>query len=355
MTEIIALDAKNPQPERIARAAEVIRAGGLVAFPTETVYGLGANGLDANAVKRIFEAKGRPSSDPLILHLSSLEDLGRVTSKLTPELERNLRMLAQAFWPGALTLVLPRGPEVPLEVTAGGETVAVRVPSHPIARALIEASGVPIAAPSANLFSRPSPTSASDVLEDLRGRIDLVLDGGETMIGVESSVLDLSSSVPTLLRPGGVPLEALEAILGEVLLPGEAERTRAAGEIAPAPGMLLKHYSPRARLVLLMGEDSAIRLELRAQAEAILANRERLGLLLCDSSLRVLAELPAERASLGPCEYLEGIASKLFTGMRALDRAGVDAILTHGYGSGGLGRALNDRLYRAAEGRIIRV
>jgi L-threonylcarbamoyladenylate synthase len=355
MTEIIVVDAKNPEPALIARASTVIQAGGLVAFPTETVYGLGANGLDANAVKRIFEAKGRPSSDPLILHLSSLDDLERVTPKLSLELERNVQKLAQAFWPGALTLVLPRGSDVPLEVTAGGQTVAVRVPSHPVAAALIRAGGVPIAAPSANLFSRPSPTSAADVLEDLRGRIDLVLDGGETMIGVESSVLDLTSGAPTLLRPGGVSLESLEAVLGEVLRPGEAERTRAVGESAPAPGMLLKHYSPRARLVLLMGEAAPVQLELRAQAETILARGERLGLLLCDSSLEGLDDLPCDRASLGPCERLEVIASRLFTGMRALDRAGVDAILTHGYGPSGLGRALNDRLYRAAEGQIIRV
>jgi L-threonylcarbamoyladenylate synthase len=355
MTEIITVDAKNPAPELIARASEVIQSGGLVAFPTETVYGLGANGLYAHAVKRIFEAKGRPSSDPLILHLSSSDDLGRVTPKLSPELETSVQMLARAFWPGALTLVLPRGQHVPLEVTAGGGTVAVRVPSHPVARALIAASGMPIAAPSANLFSRPSPTSAADVLEDLRGRIDIVLDGGETMIGVESSVLDLTGDVPTLLRPGGVSLESLEAVLGEVLLPGEAERTREIGATAPAPGMLLKHYSPKARLVLLMGESEPVRLELRSQAETILARGERLGLLLCDSSLGVLDDLPCDRAPLGPCERLEGIASRLFTGMRALDRAGVDAILTHGYAPSGLGRALNDRLYRAAEGRVIQV
>ncbi len=353
MTKIIAVDAKNPEPELIAEAAHVIRAGGLVAFPTETVYGLGANGLDANAVERIFAAKGRPSSDPLILHVSSIEDLALVAQKLSPALEQNVQKLAQAFWPGALTLVLPRGNRVPLEVTAGGDTVAVRVPSHPVARALIAACGVPIAAPSANLFSRPSPTSASDVLEDLRDRIDVVLDGGETTIGLESSVLDLTSGIPTLLRPGGVPLEALEAVLGEVLLPGEAERTRAAGETVPSPGMLLKHYSPRARLVLLMGEGA--RGALRAQAATILASGQRLGLLLCDESLEPLQDLPAERVSLGSCARLEGVASKLFTGMRALDRAGVGAILTHGYAASGLGRALNDRLYRAAEGRVIRV
>jgi L-threonylcarbamoyladenylate synthase len=355
MTEILRVDAQHPSPEQMARAAHLIRSGGLVAFPTETVYGLGADGLNAGAVKRIFEAKGRPASDPLILHLGSSADLGRVTARLEPRLGVDVQRLAGLFWPGPLTLVLPRGEDVPFEVTAGGETVAVRVPAHPVAHALIEASGTPIAAPSANLFSRPSPTRAEDVLEDLRGRIDLLLDGGPTMIGLESSVLDLTADVPTLLRPGGVPLEALEAVLGEIMLPGEAERTINDDQIAPAPGMLLKHYSPRARLVCLMGNTDQVRLELRAQAERVLAQGERLGVLLCNESMIALDGLAAERVSLGSLGQLEVVAACLFTGMRALDRAGVDVILTHGYDPHGLGRALNDRLYRAAEGRIVRV
>jgi L-threonylcarbamoyladenylate synthase len=344
MTQTLKVDATTPEPELILEAARVIRRGGLVAFPTETVYGLGANGLEATAVRRIFEAKRRPSSDPLILHLEHAGDLKRVA--VLDGLEGIVSRLAARFMPGALTLVLPKAENVPLEVTAGGSSVAVRVPAHAVARALITASGVPIAAPSANLFSRPSPTTAASVLEDLDGRIDVVLDGGETHIGVESTVLSLLGA-PTLLRPGGVSLEDLEAEIGEVVLPGEValeERTA-----QPAPGMLLKHYSPRAKLWLLeFGAD----LESRLKAQATQARGERLGLLLPTSSLEWLSDLEAVRFDLG--DSLSSTASRLFTGMRALDSAGCTVILTHRFAPKGLGRALNDRLFRAASGNVIR-
>jgi L-threonylcarbamoyladenylate synthase len=349
MTIVLPVDPCDPQPDAIARAAEVIRAGGLVAFPTETVYGLGANGLDAAAAARIFEAKRRPANDPLILHLASTDQLIDITIGAPPLARR----LADAFWPGPLTLVLERGPRVPGVVTAGGGSVAVRVPAHPVARALIAAARTPVAAPSANLFGRPSPTSAEDVLEDLRGRIDLVLDGGPTTIGIESTVLSLVGAEPVLLRPGGLPLERIEALIGPVLLPGEAAVEE--GQRAPAPGMLLKHYSPRARLLYVLAPEAGGPpiAALRREAGASLARGERLGLLLCDAALDALADIPAERAALGGCGDLAGVAARLFGAMRALDRAGVDAILTHGYGRAGLGRALDDRLFRAAEGRTI--
>jgi L-threonylcarbamoyladenylate synthase len=246
-----------------------------------------------------------------------------------------------------LTLVLPKLERVPNAVTASGPSVAVRVPAHPVALELIRAAGTPIAAPSANLFSRPSPTTAADVLEDLRGRIDLVLDAGPTRIGVESTVLSLVSSVPTLLRPGGLSLESLESVIGPVMLPGEAVVPE--GVNAPAPGMLIKHYSPRARLEALMGATGPALFEaLRERAETL--GGERLGLLLPDSSLERLGDVRAERFSLGA--NLETVAARMFQGMRALDRSGVSVILTHGFEPSGLGRALNDRLYRAAEGRV---
>ena len=346
MTRVFELDPIRPDLELIAEAAAVIRAGGLVAFPTETVYGLGANGLSLAAVEKIFAAKQRPSSDPLILHLSSLNELERVAS-VTPELEETVSKLARAFWPGPLTLVLPKLQQVPNAVTANGPSVAVRVPAHPVALELIRAADTPIAAPSANLFSRPSPTRASDVLEDLRGRIDLVLDAGPTRIGVESTVLSLISSVPTLLRPGGLSLELLEAVMGPVMLPGEA--VVAEGVNAPAPGMLLKHYSPRARLECLMGATGPALLEaLRDRADTLSHNK--LGLLLPDSSLKALEHIQAEKFSLG--ESLETCAARMFQGMRTLDRAGVNVILTHGFEPSGLGCALNDRLFRAAEGHV---
>lgn len=358
MTLVLQVDPTNPQPELIAQAAAVIRAGGLVAFPTETVYGLGADGLSAPAVARIFAAKRRPANDPLILHLASADQLALVTPEVPPLAQR----LAQAYWPGPLTLILRRAAQVPAGIAADGPTVAVRVPAHAVAQALIRAAGTPIAAPSANLFSKPSPTRATDVLEDLNGRIDMLLDGGATQIGIESTVLDLTTAQPTLLRPGGLPLEQIEALIGPVLLPGEAgEREHAVvpeGQAATAPGMLLKHYAPRARLLYAVGTTASPdrgKAALRTIAEETLARGSRLGLLLCDEHMAALDDLAAERVSLGSCADLASIAARLFSSMRALDRTGINAILTHDYDNSGLGRALNDRLYRAAEGKTIKV
>jgi L-threonylcarbamoyladenylate synthase len=355
MTKVLKVNPDNPEFDAVLEAARVIQTGGLVAFPTETVYGLGAHGLSATAVRKIFEAKRRPSTDPLILHVASPLEIEMLTTVSAMRvLERQIDALSESFWPGALTLILPRGSGVPLEVTGGGNTVAVRVPSHKIAQALIRAAGVPIAAPSANLFSRPSPTTAADVLEDLKDRVDMVLDGGATEIGLESTVLDLTTTIPTLLRPGGVPLEELERVLGEVALPGEVWVD--ANSIAPSPGMQLKHYAPRAKMVCLMGAvGMPLRAALKKEADAILESGQRLGLLLCHSSMLSLDGINAERVNLGACSNQWFIASQLFTGLRALDRSGVDVILTHGFADVGLGRAINDRLYRASEGQVVHV
>ena len=342
MTKTLTVNPIHPEPATILEAAQIIGRGRLVAFPTETVYGLGANGFDAAAVRRIFAAKRRPNSDPLILHVSSVNDLAQVA--VLDGLEPLVSRLATRFMPGALTLVLPKQARVPLEVTAGGQGVAVRVPDHAVALALIAASGVPIAAPSANLFSRPSPTSAAAVLEDLAGRIDAVLDGGETRIGVESTVLSLIGA-PTLLRPGGVLLEDLEALIGEVLLLGEALLNERVAQ--PAPGMLLKHYSPKAKL-LLVAHGADLEQRVRSAARGV---RGRLGLLLPSDSLAWLSGVTAERVDLGATPAQ--IATRLFAGMRSLDAAGCDVILTHQLEGTGLGRALNDRLFRAASGNVI--
>ena len=211
-TRVLAVDPTKPDPAGLAEAAQVLVAGGLVAFPTETVYGLGALALDSAAVNRIFAAKERPSTDPVIVHLAGPQDLPRVARSVPPGLEA----LATTFWPGPLTLIVPRGPAVPDIVTAGGDTVAVRVPAHPVARALLLAATVPIAAPSANRFSRPSPTRAEHVLADLDGRVDLILDAGPTSVGVESTIVDLTHRPARLLRPGGVPVEALREHLPDL-------------------------------------------------------------------------------------------------------------------------------------------
>jgi len=346
-TRVRQVDALTPQPEVIAQAAGVIRRGGLVAFPTETVYGLGAAALDAAAVARIFAAKGRPAYDPVIVHIAETRQLDEVAQG-TPALAYEL---AERFWPGPLTLVLQKAPAVPSTVTAGGPTVAVRMPAHPVALALIRAAG-PVAAPSANRFARPSPTSAAHVLEDLRGRVDLVLDGGQVPIGVESTVLDLTGDPPTVLRPGGTPFEALQAVIPGVRL---TARLAGAGEATPSPGMLAKHYSPRAEVLLIDGLRDAALARLLEEARSQIAARRRVGALLVDEDLSSAQGLPIETAALGPASDLEGVARALFDALRDLDRRGVDVILVRGLPREGLGLAIWDRLLRAAEGRVIRV
>lgn len=332
-------------PASIAEAASILASGGLVAFPTETVYGLGGNALNPAAIARIFAAKGRPAEDPLIVHLADLADLSQVTAALSPQ----AALLAKHFWPGPLTLVLPRGPAIPYSITAGRETVAVRLPSHPVAQALIAAAGKPIAAPSANRFGHTSPTSASHVLADLNGQIDLVLDGGPTSIGVESTVLDMSGAVPTLLRPGGVSLEALRDLLGEVALGGRA--AEAGGQIAP--GLLDRHYAPESTLYLCTGMPARCRAWIRQHVTEQMSAGRRVGLLLPDEDTALLADLHADNEPLGPEHDLAAIASHLYAALRALDARRPDVIFARDLGESGIARAIRDRLTRAA-GSVIR-
>jgi L-threonylcarbamoyladenylate synthase len=349
-TRVIVLDPASPEPDLIAEAAAVLRAGGLVAFPTETVYGLGANARDPQAVARIFAAKGRPAADPLIVHLADPALLETVACAVPAE----ARALARRFWPGPLTLVLRRHPDIAPNVAAGMPSVAVRVPDHPVARALIAAAGVPVAAPSANLFSRPSPTAARHVLEDLAGRIDLLLDAGPTRVGLESTVVSLLDDPPAVLRPGGVPLEALREALPAVELRARYLEVHEAAGQAAGPGMLLKHYSPRAEVLLFVGPLERVLEAMRASAEAGVSAR-RVGVLAPDEELGRFAGLPVELAALGPRDDLAAVAARLFAGLRALDQRGVDLILVRGMGQQGLGLAIWDRLLRATEGRVVAV
>lgn len=342
-TRRIRVNAQEPEPAAIAEAAGLLRRGELVAFPTETVYGLGANALDAGAVRRIFEAKGRPANDPLIVHLACAEWLPRVVAALPAAVEP----LAARFWPGPLTLILPRASAVPPEVTAGLETVAVRVPAHPVALALLRTSDLPIAAPSANRFGGVSPTTAEHVWHDLAGRVACILDGGPTPIGVESTVLDLTTQPPRILRPGGTPREALEAVLGTVEV-WEGSATDAAQR---SPGLLAKHYAPRARLTLVLGEDTeALLARVVEVAQALGAQGERVGVLLADEDARqVEALLPGVvLLALGPRDDLAEIARNLYAALRYLDAQGVTVIVTREFGRRGLGLAIRDRLRRAA-------
>ncbi|MGC8780727.1 MAG: L-threonylcarbamoyladenylate synthase [Anaerolineae bacterium] len=341
-TQTLPVHPSDPEPDVIARAAAIIRAGGLVAFPTETVYGLGADALNEAAVARIFAAKGRPVYDPLIVHIGSPAELPRVTRDV-PETARHL---AGRFWPGPLTLVLPRGNAVPMSVTAGLETVAVRCPDHPVALALIATSGTPIAAPSANRFGRTSPTTARHVLDDLNGRIDLILDAGPTPIGVESTVLDLTGPTPTILRPGGVPREALEAELGPLAVRSEHSPMSEAG--APSPGLLARHYAPRAELRLFLGPTKAALRAMRDEARAHIAAHRRVGVLVADEDAATFADLDVIGETVGPADNLKMVAQRLFGALRALDAQGVDLILARDFDAQGLGTAIRDRLRRAA-------
>jgi L-threonylcarbamoyladenylate synthase len=327
--------------EGIAQAAALLRAGGLVAFPTETVYGLGANALAATAVLGIFKAKGRPAEDPLIVHLAGGEQLERV-ARSTPYGDA----LAARFWPGPLTLVLPRLDSVPLEVTAGLDTVAVRVPAHSMALALLDATGLPIAAPSANLFGRPSPTTPEHVLADLAGRIDAILQGGPTTVGVESTIVDVSGERPRLLRPGGLVAEAIEDALGVRLLP-PPPRLSAGPQLAP--GLLEVHYAPRTPLTLIVGEPQAARPRLVSEVSSAIARGRRVGVLLLLDEADVF-DPGVRREVVGRWNDPERSAARLFAALRALDAAGLDLLFARDLAdpNRGLGRALADRLRRAA-------
>ena len=236
-------------PKDTSRAARILRSGGLVGIPTETVYGLGANGLDPLAVRSIFQAKGRPQDNPLILHIPDPSWLELYCRDIPEAAWR----LARRFWPGPLTMVLRRDPAVPDEVTAGLNTVGMRCPAHELCRAVIEAAGVPIAAPSGNTSGKPSPTSVADMLEDMNGKIDAILDGGSCQVGVESTIIDMTAATPRLLRPGGVPLEELRAVLGEVELDPAILRPMEEGEKPLAPGMKYRHYAPKAPVIVVKG------------------------------------------------------------------------------------------------------
>jgi L-threonylcarbamoyladenylate synthase len=355
-TRVLTVDSRHPDTAAIAEAARVLADGGLVAFPTETVYGLGAHALDTEAVERIFRVKGRPATDPLIVHVGSLDAVARVAREMPPI----ARDLAARFWPGPLTLVLPKRSEVPAAVTAGLDTVGVRVPAHPVARALLAAAGAPVAAPSANRFARPSPTRAAHVLADLDGRIDLVLDAGSTEVGVESTVLDLTADPPVILRPGGVTLEELRGVLPTVVRAGRMAR---ADEPQLAPGQMLRHYAPRAPLTTYEGEVGAVARRMAGDARALMGAGDRVGVLAPEEDLSALAPLVAAQAAAGRLTTAAygarrdpaRAARELFDAMRRLDETGVARILAVATAPEGLGLAIRDRLRRAAEGRVIRV
>lgn len=349
-TRCLKVDPHNPEPHLLEEAGRVLRTGGTVAFPTETVYGLGADALNPAAINRIFHAKGRPLDNPLIVHIADWRQVDRLTIQPPDALYR----LGRIFWPGPLTLVVPRHPEVPAEVSAGLETVALRWPAHPVAEALIKAAGIPVAAPSANRSGKPSPTSAEHVREDLEGRIDIILDGGPAGVGVESTVLDLTGKIPVILRPGGVTREMLEEVLGAV----EVFDDSVVGP-PPSPGMKYRHYAPDCPLMLLEGGLQQMAEQVRRITGDCRAENRRVGLLASGELLEELISKggwpkngdagPDYLFNLGSRHDLQLVAANLYRGLRLSDDAGLDLLLVETFPEKGLGSAIMNRLKRAAE------
>ena len=348
-TILLKVDPENPDPAKIQTAAQIIQKGGLVAFPTETVYGLGADALNSNAVLALFEAKKRPLDNPPIVHIANASEV----YKLAKHVSKKAELLMEKFWPGPLTLVFKRSSIVPDVTVAGLDTVAIRMPKHKVALALIKQSNRPIAAPSANLAGKPSPTTAKHVYEDLNGRIDAILDSGPTIIGVESTVLDLSVDPPMVLRPGGTTFEALKQVLGEVKLHPfvEAEQELPL-EKTRSPGMKHKHYAPKAEVILVEGAVPAVIKKVKELAESYRLKGAKVGILATDETQTAYKADVVK--SLGSRFNLAVVAQNLFRLLREVDAESVDIIIAEGVPSEGLGLAVMNRLRKASGYHIIK-
>ncbi|MBQ4564387.1 MAG: threonylcarbamoyl-AMP synthase [Lachnospiraceae bacterium] len=346
-TELIPVDQEKIDKIALDRAGEIIRSGGLVGFPTETVYGLGGNGLDPRSAKAIYAAKGRPSDNPLILHIADRNELYSLVSEIPETAEK----LMDAFWPGPMTLVFLKSELVPKESTGGLDTVAIRMPSHPVAAALIRAAGVPIAAPSANRSGRPSPTMASHVWEDMDGRIEMILDGGEVGIGLESTIIDLTEGVPTILRPGYITQTMIENVIGhtEVDKASTGENTE---HVRPkAPGMKYRHYAPKAEMTLVSGESEKVCRKLLELSKESITQGKRVRIICTEETKSFFAE--REAVSVGFRRHPEMIAHNLFRILREADQDGVEVLLSETFEETELGAAVMNRLMKAAGYHII--
>ena len=339
------METKRLSQQDIQTAADLLRAGGLVGIPTETVYGLGANGLDPAAVGRIFQAKGRPQDNPLILHIPGADWLERYCRDIPAAAYE----LARRFWPGPLTMVLRRRDNVPDQVTAGLDTVGMRCPAHPLCRAVIQAADVPVAAPSGNTSGRPSPTTAAHMLEDMDGRIDAILDGGPCSVGVESTIVDLTCTPPRLLRPGGITLEQLRAALGEVAVDPAVTRLMGAGERPRAPGMKYRHYAPKAPVTVVTGEPERSAAYIAAHAGP------GDGVICFEEFLPMYAGGARPVMSLGPAGDKGEQARHIFDALRAFDHTAVTAIWAQCPDTTGIGLAIANRLNKAAGFHIVEV
>lgn len=345
-TKIVKIDENNIDDSKIAEAAKLIKAGSVVAFPTETVYGLGANGLDEEAVKKIYKAKGRPSDNPLILHISSIEEL----SPLVKNIPDAAYDCMERFWPGPLTMIFKKSDIIPDIITAGLDSVAIRMPDHPIASKLIAKAKVPIAAPSANLSGKPSPTKGSHVIEDMMGKIDMIIDGGDTGVGLESTVIDLSIDIPTILRPGGITLEDLREVIPNVVQDGSITNKE---EIPKSPGQKYRHYAPNAEMILFTGDLDKIVREIKEEASILLKEGKRVGIMATEETKSLYTE--GNILISGSREKSETIAHNLFDILRNFDDLNVDIILAEGVDLDHIGMAIMNRMIKAASGRVIKL
>lgn len=348
-TLIIEIDGDSIEKEKIDLAAKTLRRGGTVAFPTETVYGLGANGLDPQAIEKIYIAKGRPSDNPLILHISKKEDVIPLVEEIPPIGEK----IMEKFWPGPLTIIFKKSSLVPKEITGGLNTVAIRMPSHPVARALIEKAGIPIAAPSANLSGKPSPTKSEHVVMDLMGRVDMILKGENSDIGLESTVLDITTPIPMILRPGGITLEDLQEVLGNIEIDPTILETLGKDAKAKSPGMKYTHYAPQAPMTIIQGPTKSVVRELNKRAIKFESQGKRVGILATDETKGHYTK--GVVLSVGKRDNPQSIAANFFDILRQFDEKKVDMILAEGIEDKGLGLAVINRMIKAAGHRIIHV
>ncbi len=339
-TQLIKLNPNNPDLNKVREAAELIKSGEVVAFPTETVYGLGANGLDPEAVMKIFKAKGRPADNPLILHISKLDQIYPLVSEVTD----NAKTLIEKFFPGPLTLVFKKSKIVPLITTGGMDTVAIRMPSNEIAKALIEAASVPIAAPSANLSGKPSPTTADHVLQDMDGRIPMIIDGGSSDVGLESTVVDTTTNPVTLLRPGKITFENLGSVLGDVNRHQVVQSGKVEEKVeARSPGMKYTHYAPKANIILVEGDDERVLMKISELIYTHKSEGKKIGVMTTKPNINLKADV---------VKYIgndpESFGRNMFRVLREFDEEGVDVIISEGLEDIELGLAVMNRLRKAA-------
>lgn len=367
MTKLIKIENINMDSLELDRLllapAEALRQNGTVAFPTETVYGLGANALSDVAISKIYEAKGRPSDNPLIVHISKLSELNELVLEIKPyALE-----LMSAFWPGPITFVFRKNPKVPSKVTGGLDTVAIRMPDHLIALRLIELSGVPVAAPSANLSGKPSPTKAKHVIEDLMGKIDFIIEGADAKVGIESTVLDVTGDMPMILRPGKITEEMIKDVVGNCQLDPAISADDFTGLTPRSPGMKYKHYAPEAEVEVVVGESSKIILTFETAVACAIDQNYKIGIMGFEEDLLVLEKFLETKYEVeilkkyvflcthGSIKHMEEFARLLFQNLRRCDEVNCDKIIIRGISEEGFGHAIMNRLKKASSGKVTRI